>query len=350
MSTQKTTRSLPYILISEIAALIEDSDDKDVSVKVGQDNDVKIFTAHSIILRARSRYFKVALSHSWIRKENGIISMDKPNIRPIIFEKILRYIYTGDITLTLENDDILDILIAADEMILEALIKSILDYIISEGMDWIKENIVKVQRVASSLEACKTLSNKCNEIMKAEPEIIFKSKSYLTIEKDFLLDLLKRNDLDMKEIEIWDLLVKWGIAQSDENLSLDNIKNWSADNKQKLQTTLKDCITHIRFFQINSEDYYLKVYPFKYILPSQLKKDLKAYYLAPKLYPKEKLEGYAPKRGKDNIKMGFATQTFGKIPIFETSFGELPIYDYQTKSEQLEKESEEKEQAVRKVR
>ncbi|CAG8571172.1 10_t:CDS:2, partial [Ambispora leptoticha] len=82
-----------------------------------------------------------------------------------------------------------------------------------------------------------------------------------------------------------------------ENLRLDNINNWSADNMQKVQTILEDCIPYIRFFQITSEDYYLKVYPFGNML-SSFENGLIAYYLAPKLYPKEKLEGYTPKRGK----------------------------------------------------
>ncbi|CAG8604601.1 11990_t:CDS:1, partial [Ambispora gerdemannii] len=59
-----TTRSLPTTLLSEIAALFKNSDDQNVSIKVGKDNNVKIFTAHSVILRARSPYFKVALSQS----------------------------------------------------------------------------------------------------------------------------------------------------------------------------------------------------------------------------------------------------------------------------------------------
>ncbi|CAG8571219.1 10265_t:CDS:2 [Ambispora gerdemannii] len=147
------TCSLPNILIIEIAALFKDSEDQNVSIKVGQGNNVKTFTAHSVILRARSPYFKVAFSQLWARQENGIISMDKPNIRPVIFEKILGYIYTGEIILPLESEDILDILIAADELMLEALINSIQNCIVSEGMNWIKENFIKVQQLKKDLKA-----------------------------------------------------------------------------------------------------------------------------------------------------------------------------------------------------
>ncbi|CAG8666557.1 6307_t:CDS:1, partial [Ambispora leptoticha] len=34
--------------------------------------------------------------------------------------------------------------------------------------------------------------------------------------KNFLIDLLNLNDLEMPEIEIWDSLVKWGIAQMED--------------------------------------------------------------------------------------------------------------------------------------
>ncbi|CAG8701718.1 6174_t:CDS:2, partial [Ambispora gerdemannii] len=145
---------------------------------------------------------------------NGIFLMDKPNIRPIVFGKILGYIYTGDVFLSLENEDVLEILIAADELILEALIDSIQDYLISEGVNWIKENFIKVRQVVSRLESCKKISKTCDVIIETEPKIIFKSKMSLTIDKDLLISLLKREDLDMKEIKIWDFLVKWGIAQS----------------------------------------------------------------------------------------------------------------------------------------
>ncbi|CAG8672618.1 3173_t:CDS:1, partial [Ambispora gerdemannii] len=83
-----------------------------------------------------------------------------------------------------------------------------------------------------------------------------------------------------------------------ENLRFDNAESWSAVSIQKFHKILEDCIPHMRFFRINRKDYYLKVYPFRRILPSQLKKDLNSYYFVPKFHFKEKLEGYAPQRSK----------------------------------------------------
>ncbi|CAG8578005.1 12985_t:CDS:2, partial [Ambispora gerdemannii] len=65
------------------------AEDYNVTIKVGQGDYIKTFLAHSVILRARSQYFKIALSRSWARQSDVIIAMEKPNIRPKVFEKII---------------------------------------------------------------------------------------------------------------------------------------------------------------------------------------------------------------------------------------------------------------------
>ena len=70
---------------------MEVSDEYNVLIKVGGDeNNEKYFQAHSLVLRARSPYFKTALSNNWAKKENGMTIFQKPNISPHIFELILK--------------------------------------------------------------------------------------------------------------------------------------------------------------------------------------------------------------------------------------------------------------------
>jgi len=57
---------------------------------VGEEPNIKEFRAHSNILRARSPYFKIALSSDWVKKENDVILFTKPNISPTVFGIILR--------------------------------------------------------------------------------------------------------------------------------------------------------------------------------------------------------------------------------------------------------------------
>ncbi|GBC02512.1 hypothetical protein RclHR1_04660005 [Rhizophagus clarus] len=82
-------------LSKDLSLILDDSDDYNVLIQVGENENTKEFRAHSVILRARSPYFKGALSSHWITKKNDMIMFNKPNITPNIFDIILRYIYTG---------------------------------------------------------------------------------------------------------------------------------------------------------------------------------------------------------------------------------------------------------------
>ena len=93
-SKNKNALPLKYIskLVNDFSNLLKESDHYDVEIKVGTDeqDDVKIFKAHSGILKTRCPYFKTALSNNWIKRSNdGIILFEKENISPKIFEVLL---------------------------------------------------------------------------------------------------------------------------------------------------------------------------------------------------------------------------------------------------------------------
>jgi hypothetical protein len=77
-------------LLNDLSLILNDADDFNVIIKVGENQNMKEFRAHSVILRARSSYFKGAFSSDWITKENNMITFNKPNITPTVFEMILK--------------------------------------------------------------------------------------------------------------------------------------------------------------------------------------------------------------------------------------------------------------------
>ncbi|RGB30042.1 hypothetical protein C1646_301790 [Rhizophagus diaphanus] len=77
-------------LSKDLSSILNDADDFNVIIQVGVKNNIKEYRAHSVILRARSAYFKSALSTDWITKKNGMILYNKPNITPIIFDILLK--------------------------------------------------------------------------------------------------------------------------------------------------------------------------------------------------------------------------------------------------------------------
>lgn len=77
-------------LSQSFSQLLDDANDHDIIIKVGGNSNTKEFRAHSYILKARSPYFKRALSQDWAIKKNNMYNFTKPNISPITFEIILR--------------------------------------------------------------------------------------------------------------------------------------------------------------------------------------------------------------------------------------------------------------------
>ena len=92
IDSNKNALPLKHIgkLLNDLTNVMNESDYYDVEIKIGNGDDVKIFKAHSHILKARSLYFRVALSDNWVeRSENGVILFEKENLSSRIFEIIL---------------------------------------------------------------------------------------------------------------------------------------------------------------------------------------------------------------------------------------------------------------------
>jgi hypothetical protein len=65
------------------------------------------------------------------------------------------------------------------------------------------------------------------------PEKIFKSLDFTSLPEKSLIQLFKRDDLQMKEVEVWEYISKWGLAPNptllpDPNIcSDDDFKQWN---------------------------------------------------------------------------------------------------------------------------
>jgi len=85
------------------------------------------------------------------------------------------------------------------------------------------------------------------------PRLVFDSENFPTLDKGVLLPLLKRDDLQMEEIEIWKSVIKWGIAQHPGLFPAPD--SWSDRDFVAIKRTLEECIQLIRYFDISSSDF-----------------------------------------------------------------------------------------------
>jgi len=92
--------------------------------------------------------------------------------------------------------------------------------------------------------------------------------------------LIKRDDLNIEEIIIWESLIKWGISQIPELKNINNNKDkWTSENYEELKNILSDFIPLIRFSEISSDNFYDKVHPYKRIIPNNIYEEVIEYYL-----------------------------------------------------------------------
>ncbi len=92
--------------------------------------------------------------------------------------------------------------------------------------------------------------------------------------------MLKRDDLLVEEIDIWDCLIKWGIQtsglESDGNNS--NGVKWNQESFETLKKIMSQYIPLIRFVEISSADFYEKVRPYETVIPHHISKEIAEFY------------------------------------------------------------------------
>ncbi|RHZ73791.1 hypothetical protein Glove_229g44 [Diversispora epigaea] len=235
----------------------------------------KPFISHSVVLRYRSTHFSKKLDKT-ATNDNNVKTIFNPNISTQIFKIILK------------DQIIYELLIVANELEFKELSEKlekeieIWDYVIKWGIaqnptlpknleEWSKENF----------KTLKTTLHQCLPLIRyfpiSEKDIWEKLKPYRKILDQIIYELLiVANELEFKElseklekeIEIWDYVIKWGIAQ---NPTLPkNLEEWSKENFKTLKTTLHQCLPLIRYFPISEKDIWEKLKPYRKILVKSL--------------------------------------------------------------------------------
>ncbi|RIA91871.1 hypothetical protein C1645_875137 [Glomus cerebriforme] len=273
-------------LSKDLGHLFSTGDNYDLIIQAGEGQNMKEFFAHSLILSARSTYFKTALSKEWAKKENGIIIFKKPNISPETIEIILKYLYTGIINFDKQNGaQVLKLLIASDELNLQKLKDYIQTYLIDNQAEYLRNDPVDILQIVFRYEGYENLRKFCLDVICENPKILFESSKFASLDQDLILLFLKRDELGIEEIEIWEFILKWALKRMSTQHNIDNLSQWMTSNFEELEKILHDLIPHIRWFQIPAKLFWRKISPFESIFPKQLYKDVIGYYCDPDTPP-----------------------------------------------------------------
>ena len=115
---------------------------------------------------------------------------------------VYRFIYCGNIELkNLQGPDVLKLLITVDELNIQQLISYIQEFLIEHQAEFLHQNPTGILETVYQHESFTNLWNFCLDKICEEPKILFSSNNFINLKAPLLELLLKRDDLDMEEIE-----------------------------------------------------------------------------------------------------------------------------------------------------
>ncbi|GBC09465.1 hypothetical protein RclHR1_00890001 [Rhizophagus clarus] len=216
--------------------------------------------------------------------DNSFAHIKLPNISSGIFQTILEYIYGGIFSLDgQDTSDFLKALFAADILHLQELVDYLQKYLIENKSEWLEQHFEFTRQISLKSNNLLELQEFCTNLMAQFPDKIFKSFDFTSLSEKSLTSLIKRDDLQMKEIEVWEYVLKWGLAQNPTLIMDPN--TWSDDDFKSMENTLQHFLPLIRFFSLSSAEFSQKVHPYKKLLKHQFYEELLNSYLDPNREP-----------------------------------------------------------------
>ncbi|CAB4427794.1 unnamed protein product [Rhizophagus irregularis] len=276
-------------LSQNLLEILNDDEYYDITIEVGNDPYVKVFRAHMVILNYRSPYLRRILSTNKKKNDETLVNIKLSNILPEIFQIILRYIYGGRLSLEeCDTLDIIKILMAASELSLQELIPHLQSFLINNKASWMEQNFSLIYQTSFENDSFLKLQKFCTELMSKEPEKIFNSPDFISITEKTLISIIQNVNLQICEVQIWEHVLKWGIAQ---NPGLPSDPScYSNDDFVALKNILEKCIPLIKFIRFTSKEFLNKVHPYKLVMPEKLYENLIKWFLNNDYNPSNKLE------------------------------------------------------------
>ncbi|CAG8692508.1 11694_t:CDS:2 [Gigaspora margarita] len=227
--------------------------------------------------------------------------------------------------------NILALLVAADEFLLDQIVNLVQEHLILRESNWLKENFIMVLSTVSKFQNCKKIQNYITEIIElpinsksgihdlldianeldlihlidhiqelVNPEpLLFELENFPTLERDIVLKFIKRDDLVIEEVDVWKYLVKWATAQysslsedvsvnanvnADVNANVNadinsDINTWGENEFTLFKKIINSFIPYIRFCEMTRYEFYYHVMPYEKVLPENFYKSLIAYFM-----------------------------------------------------------------------
>jgi hypothetical protein len=110
--------------------------------------------------------------------------------------------------------DIFKILVTASELSLQELNNYLQSFLVKNKASWIEQNFNLVYQTSFGNDSFLELQTYCNNLILKKPEDLFKSLNFSLIPEKALISLVQNDNLQTREIQVWEHVLKWGFANS----------------------------------------------------------------------------------------------------------------------------------------
>ncbi|CAG8778585.1 15049_t:CDS:2, partial [Racocetra persica] len=262
--------------------LLQSGKGYDVIIHAGDGDNSKEFHAHSLILSLHSPYFEAAFSNENTMKQGNIFVFTK-HVPAIVFEMILRYLYTSEVSPDkLNGVEILQLLVTADELQLQNLVENFQSFMNQKLEEIMRDDIISIFDMIFKYNnrIYESLRDQCLHYICMNPKLLFDDPKFIHLDKSLLKLTLQRDDLgNISEDDIWNYLVKWGIAQTPDIIQSKNVNDWKETDYVTFKVTIHEFIPLIHWFQISSTTFKHDLLFFEKILTNELYNDILQYHL-----------------------------------------------------------------------
>ena len=156
--------------------------------------------------------------------------------------------YCGSIDLiNIQSREILNLLLPSNEFELQPLVTYIQETLIKNHVDFVINNILEIIELTYQQKFLIKLWDFCIQETCCEPDRLFKSTKFITLNPAILEIILKRDDFCIdNEIVIWENLIKWMCEQ--QPVIQQDINKWNKNDFTVMERRLSRFFTETRCF------------------------------------------------------------------------------------------------------
>ncbi|KXJ10105.1 BTB/POZ domain-containing protein 2 [Exaiptasia diaphana] len=228
--------------------------DVEFSVVDNGGNKVQV-PANKYVLSLTSPFF-AAMFYGQLAVNKPVI--DLPECTKDGLNQMMCFAHTDEVNLTEEN--VMEVLYLADKFIIPSLVEKCRKYL--KKLDLKPEDVLNVLPLIQKI-GDKNLQEYFWSIVEVKSSQIISSNGFLDISRELLCQILQREILDIKEIEIFQAVDKWATKRIEE-------KGLVHSGKVKRAILGLDVIRQIRFPLMTHKDFAEIVLPCKILINTEL--------------------------------------------------------------------------------